>query len=528
MAPLPFSTGPLWAVHISDGVLAWPWLAGGFALAAGLALLAAYRVRDEEVPRIALLTAAFFVASSIHVKLGPSSTHLLLNGLVGVVLGRRAPLAILLGVALQAFLIPHGGLWAIGVNTCTEALPALLAGWLFGLLHRAPWARQGWFRAVLVAASAVLWAGSLVFAAVVLGTNPLGQLVGATDRAGLVLSALDVGPAERVLSHPVTWALLAVFGAACAWGERRLGNAPEFPLGLLIGVVSVLATATLAGLVLLLGGPDGWQTFVTVLFLGHLPLALLEGLVLGCTVGFLARVKPEMLGLAAPTVARDAPQPDERPQPLTAVTARPPALLLAVGALLLTAGPAQAHDLKADYQVDVAKKSVQVESWFETGAAPRQATVEVRRDDGSILAKGALDAKGAFVFAYAKPEPLQVIVLAPGGHRAELRIPAKALRTPEAPALGEEVAQARGELQRLREELAQARADAARPRAEDQPDDRSRARNLLLGVSFVLALAAFVVALRNASQLRRLRRGLPTLRQEAEEAIQAERGPAHG
>src|SRR4051794_23126263 len=114
-----------WAVHIADGVLGWPVLAAGFGLIALLAVLAAWRVREDEVPRIALLTAAFFVASSIHVKLGPTSVHLLLNGLVGVILGRRAPLAILIGVALQALLIPHGGLTTIGVNACAETIPAL-------------------------------------------------------------------------------------------------------------------------------------------------------------------------------------------------------------------------------------------------------------------------------------------------------------------------------------------------------------------------------------------------------------------
>ena len=93
------------AVHVSDGVLAWPWLVGGFVVAGLLSMLAAYRVRDEEIPRIALMTAAFFVASLIHVKLGPTSVHLLLNGLLGVVLGRRAPLAVLVGVGLQAFLL---------------------------------------------------------------------------------------------------------------------------------------------------------------------------------------------------------------------------------------------------------------------------------------------------------------------------------------------------------------------------------------------------------------------------------------
>src|SRR5215470_13163727 len=105
------------AVHISDGVLAVPWLGGGFALAALLVVIGALYVRDEEIPRIALLTAAFFVASLLHIRVGPTSVHLLLNGLVGAVLGRRAPLAILVGLFLQVALIGHGGFLTLGVNT---------------------------------------------------------------------------------------------------------------------------------------------------------------------------------------------------------------------------------------------------------------------------------------------------------------------------------------------------------------------------------------------------------------------------
>src|SRR5262249_2936782 len=223
---------PLWAVHISDGVLSWPVLAAGWALAGLLALLAARRIADEDLPRIALLTAAFFVASSIHVKLGPTSVHLLLVGLVGVVLGRRAPLAILIGVTLQAALIPHGGFSTIGVNTCTEALPALLAGWLFSALHPYPWARHPAFRAALVAFSAATCALCFVFAAVVLWTNPVGQLLRASDRAGLILGGLNPDPAWAVVCHPLTLALVGLGSLACAWGERRMGNTPEFPLGL--------------------------------------------------------------------------------------------------------------------------------------------------------------------------------------------------------------------------------------------------------------------------------------------------------
>ena len=150
----PMAIHPLLAVHISDGVLTWPWLAGGFVLAGLLAAVAMIRVRDEEIPRIALMTAAFFVASLIHVRVGPTSVHLLLNGLVGVVLGRRAPLAILVGVGLQAVLLGHGGFTTVGVNTCVMAIPALLAGWLFAGLQRVSWLRHPWVRAGVVAAGA--------------------------------------------------------------------------------------------------------------------------------------------------------------------------------------------------------------------------------------------------------------------------------------------------------------------------------------------------------------------------------------
>ena len=75
------------------------------------------------------------MASSIHVKLGVTSVHLLLNGLVGVILGRRAPLAILIGVTLQALLVAHGGVTTIGVNASVQAIPALACWGLFRLLH---------------------------------------------------------------------------------------------------------------------------------------------------------------------------------------------------------------------------------------------------------------------------------------------------------------------------------------------------------------------------------------------------------
>jgi len=48
----------LFAVHLSDGAIADAWVAGGFAVGALLLLVALYRIREDEVPRIGVLTAA--------------------------------------------------------------------------------------------------------------------------------------------------------------------------------------------------------------------------------------------------------------------------------------------------------------------------------------------------------------------------------------------------------------------------------------------------------------------------------------
>jgi cobalt/nickel transport system permease protein len=274
-----------WAVHIADGVLTEPWLRGGGALAVVLFLLGAWRIREEEIARVGVLTAAFFVASLARVPLGPTSVHLLANGLVGVILGRRAALAIGVGLFLQAALLGHGGYSTLGVNTCVLTLPALLAGQLFAGLRRLPWVRHPGFRAGLVAACALAWTLSLVYSVALLMSNPVGRL-----------TSLDTAWADAITLHPATLAAAVLLAGLAAWAERRLENAPEFPLGLVVGEVAVLATLLLNCLVLLKGGEEDWHTLALLTFVAHLPIAVIEGLVVGFTVGFLARVKPEMLG----------------------------------------------------------------------------------------------------------------------------------------------------------------------------------------------------------------------------------------
>jgi cobalt/nickel transport system permease protein len=302
---------PLWAVHISDNVLATEWWVGGFAVAGLLAALGAWRVRDDEIPRVALLTAAFFVASSFHIRVGPTSVHLLLNGLVGVLLGLRAGLAIPVGLLLQYLLLQHGGISTLGVNSCVLTLPALGAWLLFRALNRAAWLRRPWFRALLVGFCGLTWLLSLVYSVALLVTNPLRQA-----------SDLDTAWADTVTFHPATLAAALLVTATAVRAERRLENAPEFALGLLIGELTVLATIALNCLVLLLGGETDWSMTVLLLIVLHLPLAVIEGVVVGFAVGFLARVKPELLGLP-PAESADARAP-EKETDATTLFADPP------------------------------------------------------------------------------------------------------------------------------------------------------------------------------------------------------------
>jgi cobalt/nickel transport system permease protein len=295
----------LLAVHIGD-VLPTSWWVGGFVAAAALLALNCRRMTDEEIPRLALLSAAFFVASLIHLRVGPTSVHLLLNGLVGVVLGRRAVLAIAVGLALQAVLIGHGGVSALGVNICVMTLPAYLAAFVFTALRRVPGIQRPLGRGLLVASSLVLWGMALLLWA---------EITLATRR----------GEFDEWFSHPSTWwslnpltlAALAAAGIVAALWERRLENSPDFPLGLLVGELAVLATIALNALVLRLALPSEAAAVAAIVFAAHMPIAALEGVICGFAVSFLLRVAPDVLNRSSSCerehfVQRDLPlsQPD--------------------------------------------------------------------------------------------------------------------------------------------------------------------------------------------------------------------------
>ncbi len=86
----------------------------------------------DRIPQVAILSAAFFIASLVHVPIGPANVHLILNGLMGVFLGWVAFPAILVGLILQALLFQYGGLTSLGVNTTIMAFPAVICFYTFG------------------------------------------------------------------------------------------------------------------------------------------------------------------------------------------------------------------------------------------------------------------------------------------------------------------------------------------------------------------------------------------------------------
>jgi cobalt/nickel transport system permease protein len=197
-------------VHISEGVLSAPVLAGGAALAAAGVAVGLRKLDYERVPRVAVLSSAFFVASLIHLPVPPTSVHLVLNGLVGLILGWAAFPALLIALVLQAVLFGYGGLTVLGVNTVVMATPGVCCYLLF----------NRWL---------------------------------------------------RTARRPVA-----------------------FALGFSAGVLGILGGCVLLAASLVTTGEEftGVAEFVVV---GHLLVAVVEGLVTGSVVVFLRKVRPELL-----------------------------------------------------------------------------------------------------------------------------------------------------------------------------------------------------------------------------------------
>lgn len=154
-------------MHISEGYLSGPVLISGAALAAVGTSIGLKKLDYDHIAQAGILAAAFFVASLVHVPIGPSNVHLIMNGIIGLLLGWSAFPVILVALMLQGVFFQYGGITTLGVNTVIMAAPAVAVYYLFGRwIKVAGWPSKAaafGCGAGAVALAAVVMAASLLF-----------------------------------------------------------------------------------------------------------------------------------------------------------------------------------------------------------------------------------------------------------------------------------------------------------------------------------------------------------------------------
>jgi len=148
-------------MHISEGVLPGWLLVTGWGLTGAGLWLGLRELKPEKLPLVALLSSTFFVASLIHVPVGVTSVHLILNGLTGILLGWASFPAIFVGLLFQALLFQFGGITVLGVNTFNMASGAVVAYYLTRpLIRRA--SRSGLIAAGVIGAFSAIFTSALL------------------------------------------------------------------------------------------------------------------------------------------------------------------------------------------------------------------------------------------------------------------------------------------------------------------------------------------------------------------------------
>jgi len=201
-------------MHIPDGVLPLAVCAGGYATTGAATWYSLRKINQQEnpqanIPKASLLTAAFFVASWIHIPIPPTSVHLVLNGLLGAVLGYYAFPAILIGLFFQAVMFQHGGLTTLGVNATMMGLPALLAYHLFRLRNLLGKESRAWTGSFgFLAGAGGLGIAALIASALLIATIP-AHLDAEAEQASIY--ALSLAHVPLMVIEGVFTALVVIF-----------------------------------------------------------------------------------------------------------------------------------------------------------------------------------------------------------------------------------------------------------------------------------------------------------------------------
>ena len=206
-------------VHLSDEILPPLLWMGGYVGAAAVGAVAIRSLRPESVPRVAVVTSAFVVASYIHIPLpvAGTSVHLVLNGLVGILLGPAALPAIVVALFLHA-LGGHGGIQPLGVMTLALGSGALLGHWIFRVLGRHAGKARAAAAGFLAGAVAVYWSAFIIFGALWIAGESLHVL------ARLVLAAYGVLAIVEGIVTAVTVSFLATVKPSLLRGPTEAGR----------------------------------------------------------------------------------------------------------------------------------------------------------------------------------------------------------------------------------------------------------------------------------------------------------------
>ncbi|MDR3161894.1 MAG: cobalt transporter CbiM [Spirochaetaceae bacterium] len=174
-------------MHISEGVLSPPVLAAGWAVAAGGLAVGLRKTPAEELPKTALVSGVLFLISLVHVPLGPSSIHLTLLGMAGLLLGWSVVPALFTALLLQALLLQFGGILSLGVNTAVMGAAALTAYGVFQALPR----RFYLLSAFAAGFIAVIAGAALVTAALFFSNGNLALTAALIFAANVPLAAVE-------------------------------------------------------------------------------------------------------------------------------------------------------------------------------------------------------------------------------------------------------------------------------------------------------------------------------------------------
>lgn len=142
-------------MHISDGILSSEVAITTTVITAGLVIYSLKNLKSKNIALVSAMSAVFFIASFIHIPLGPTQIHLILIGIIGILIGPCVFLSILIALLFQAVLLGYGGITSLGANVIIMSLPAYITylvvkkGWFDRLSEKIKYFAIGFFPVLL-------------------------------------------------------------------------------------------------------------------------------------------------------------------------------------------------------------------------------------------------------------------------------------------------------------------------------------------------------------------------------------------